>query len=59
MRLLRAGKAYKAIATELGIGSRTAGEYVERIYRKLGIQSRNELHDVIGAWLDRSRSGVG
>lgn len=43
VRLLRAGKAYKAIAFELGVKERTVREYVERAYRKLGVSSRYEL----------------
>lgn len=43
VRLLRAGKPYKAIASDLGVKERTIREYVERAYRKLGVSSRYEL----------------
>lgn len=43
VRLLRAGKSYKAIAIDLGIRLGTVRTLVERAYRKLGVCSRYEL----------------
>ncbi len=43
VRLLRLGKSYRAIALDLAVKERTVREYVERAYRKLGVNSRYEL----------------
>lgn len=42
--LVRAGRSYRAIAFDLAVKERTVREYVERAYRKLGVNSRYELH---------------
>lgn len=43
MRLLRAGRSYKAVAGELHVTVGTVRTLVERAYRKLGVSSRYEL----------------
>jgi DNA-binding NarL/FixJ family response regulator len=43
VRLLRAGKPYKAIAGELGISENTVRTHVHRAYLRLGVSSRYEL----------------
>lgn len=41
--LPHAGRSYRQIALELKVRERTVREYVERAYRKLGVNSRYEL----------------
>jgi DNA-binding NarL/FixJ family response regulator len=41
--LASAGRSNKAIATALGISSRTVGTHLTNIFRKLGVSSREEL----------------
>ena len=43
MRLLMAGKSYKAIAAELYITEKTVGSHASKIYLKAGVTNRAEL----------------
>jgi DNA-binding CsgD family transcriptional regulator len=48
-RLVAAGMSDLAIASRLGIAEATVGTHVHRIYRKLGVHSRVELSQLLGA----------
>lgn len=48
--LLLAGRSTPDIAAELGMGAETAKTHVRRIYRKLGVHSRDELASAFDEW---------
>ena len=46
--LLYEGKSYKQVADEINISTETLNSHIKAIYRKLHINSRNELKNVLG-----------
>lgn len=48
LMLLYEGKSYKQVADEIHISTETLNSHIKAIYRKLNINSRNELKNVLG-----------
>jgi DNA-binding CsgD family transcriptional regulator len=54
--LIAIGRATKEIAAELSISTHTARHHTERVFAKLGVQSRAAVASIVGAGLRMGRS---